>query len=279
MNTTSKRPEIYQIIFVILVFLGLVTLMTWGFMRLMTVEKKIEVSIPEETTIEETTPVETIIIYETVPVEIIETEYIYDTQYVYIDIVPDDYEWYKQKYAQLAVSMQVALEVPAVDKLATPYGSPYPTAEKVWVYLTEQLYYSDYIAAAIIGNMMVECGGMTLDLKWDLQFSTGEYYGLCQWAKRYYPDIHGKSILLQLEYLYKTMPYEFKTFGKLYKSGFTLQDFLSMEDCREAALAFAKVYERCGEGSYPKRQKCAQQAYEYFTKLRAEVGAETVTSK
>lgn len=279
MNTIFKKPELYQIIFIIIGFLGLAFLMTFGFVKLITIEKQVELITESEVVAPITEPVETVIIYETVPIEVVETKYLYETQYVYIDIVPDDYDWYKQKYAELAAALQQAQEVPDVDRLETPYNSDYPTAEKIWIYLTKELHYSDHIAAAIIGNMMVECGGMTLKLKWDLQFSDGEYYGLCQWAKRYYPDIHGKSILTQLEYLYKTMPYEFKTFGKLYKSGFTLQDFLGIEDCREAALAFAKIYERCGEGSYPKRQKCAQQAYEYFTKLRAEVGAETVTSK
>ena len=274
MNTIINRQEIYQIIFVIIGFLCIAVLMTFGFVKLITVERRVElITEPDALTTE---PIETVIIYETVPVEVVETKYLYETQYVYIDVIPDDYEWYKQKYAELAAALQQAQEVPDVDKLETPYNSEYPVAEKVWVYLTEELHYSDYIAAAIIGNMMVECGGMTLNLKWDLQFSNGEYYGLCQWAKRYYPDIHGKSILIQLEYLYKTMPYEFKTFGKIYKDGFTLEDFLGMEDCREAALAFAQIYERCGEGSYSKRQKCAYQAYDYFTKLRAEMGADTV---
>lgn len=275
MNTTSKFISACQIIFIMVIFIGLILLMNWGFMKLITIEKKVEIiTAPietEEVTYQEPEP-ETVVIYETVPVEIIETRYLYDTQYVYIDVIPDDYDWYKKKYAELVAALQQKQEIPDVDKLNTPYNSSYPTAEKVWVYMTQELHYSDYIAAAIIGNMMVECGGMTLNLKWDLQFSDGEYYGLCQWAKRWFPDIHGKSILTQLEYLYKTMPYEFKTFGRLYKSGFTLEEFLGMEDCREAALAFAQIYERCGEGSYTKRQKCAVQAYEYFTKLAAEVG-------
>lgn len=278
-NITSKQMLQIGLVCAI-VFALLTALSTWIGYCILYEERTIQPTVTEETTVQNWDdgriiylPVTRIVEIE---VPIVETEYVYDTEYVFIDLVPDDYEWYKQKYAELAAALQRAQEVPDVDKLETPYNSDYLVAEKIWVYLTERLHYSDYIAAAIIGNMMVECGGMTLNLKWDLTFDSDEYYGLCQWAKRYYPDIHGKSVLMQLEYLYKTMPYEFKAFGKLYQRGFTLEDFLGMTDYKEAALAFAKVYERCGTGSYIRRQNCAAKAYDYFTKLRAEVDAETV---
>ena len=59
---------------------------------------------------------------------------------------------------------------------------------------------------------------------------------------------------------------EFKTFGFCYQKGFTYQDFLAMEDPGEAAIAFAKVYERCGN-SYTLRANCARQAFEFFTAI------------
>lgn len=267
-NTTSDKLQIIlNISCIVITFAAILLLMVFFFVKAITIEKPLS-------TVETNQP-ETVIVYETVPIEVIkkETEYIYeyDTEYVFIDLIPEDYDWYKKKYAELAAILQQKQEIPDVDILPTPYGSEYPIAEQVWVYLTQQLHYNDYVAAAIIGNMMVECGGMSLNLDWECLFKE-EYYGLCQWALRYYPDIHGKSVLTQLEYLYKSMPYEFKTFGKLYKRGFTLEDFLAMEDCREAALAFAKIYERCGEGSYTKRKDCAEKAYDFFTKLRAEMG-------
>ena len=37
-----------------------------------------------------------------------------------------------------------------------------------------------------------------------------------------------------------------------------------MTDAQQAALAFAKSYERCGSGSYGIRQQNALKAYNYF---------------
>jgi hypothetical protein len=50
----------------------------------------------------------------------------------------------------------------------------------------------------------------------------------------------------------------------LYKEGFDFEDFIQMKDPAEAALAFAKAYERCGSASYKLRQQAALKAYEYF---------------
>jgi hypothetical protein len=38
-----------------------------------------------------------------------------------------------------------------------------------------------------------------------------------------------------------------------------------MQDEKEAALYFAKYYERCGSGSYSVRQSNATKALDYFT--------------
>ena len=57
----------------------------------------------------------------------------------------------------------------------------FPIATTVWLYLTKEMNYNPYVAAGIIGNMMAECGGQTLHLKWWSCNSTG-HYGLCQSA-------------------------------------------------------------------------------------------------
>lgn len=137
----------------------------------------------------------------------------------------------------------------------------YETATIIWDYLLEQDY-SETIAAAILGNIMAEAGGQTLDI--DATIRSRDYYGICQWSYKYCADVFDKDLEEQLDYLNKTMEKEFNTFGSQYKSNFKFSDFLEMTDVREAALAFSKCYERNAPGSYFVRQENAIVAYDYF---------------
>lgn len=139
----------------------------------------------------------------------------------------------------------------------------YPTATTVWYYLHDTLGYNDYICAGIIGNMMAEVGGQTLALQGTI--SDNGYYGLCQWNTAYKSQVWGKSVEDQLIFLGESIQSEFDVFGKVYKSGFNFDQFLELENEKDAALAFAKCYERCGSGSYSIRQKNATIALNYFT--------------
>ena len=140
----------------------------------------------------------------------------------------------------------------------------YPAASTVWHYLTETMGLNEHVAAGILGNMMAEVGGQTLDLQVDC--SGRGYYGICQWSRKYMVyDITGSNLDTQLEYLNKTIEDEFAVFGDLYTSGFTYQDFCNMQNAQDAAKAFAVVYERCGSGSYSVRKSNAVKAYEYYT--------------
>jgi hypothetical protein len=120
------------------------------------------------------------------------------------------------------------------------------------------------VTCGIIGNMMIETSGGTLDLKPYIYSPSGNYYGLCQWSQKYYPGTKDLPFEHQLDYLLGSMPWEFNTFGKNYKTGFKYEDFLKMTDPAEAALAFAKSYERCCPASYEMRQEAAIKAYNYF---------------
>jgi hypothetical protein len=60
----------------------------------------------------------------------------------------------------------------------------YPVACEVWLYLTEELNLENIQAAAIIGNMMVECGGYSLSL--DVNAYDSGFYGICQWSTSYH---------------------------------------------------------------------------------------------
>jgi hypothetical protein len=143
----------------------------------------------------------------------------------------------------------------------------YPVATKIWNFLKNDLGYSDAVAAGVMGNLMAEVGGQTLNIQPGLygHGTNKGYYGICQWSKKYYPAVQGQDLDFQLYFLQQTVEGQFKTYGRLYQSGFTYADFCALEDEQAAALAFAKVYERCGSGSYNVRQRNATKALEYYT--------------
>jgi hypothetical protein len=136
-------------------------------------------------------------------------------------------------------------------------------ATKVFQYFMQRGFTKE-ATCAIIGNMMIETSGGDLDLKPNIYSKSGNYYGLCQWSLKYYPETKNVSFESQLDYLFNTMPWEFNTFGWLYEEGFDYEDFIRMTDTAEAAIAFAKVYERCTPVSYKLRERAAIKAYEYF---------------
>lgn len=141
--------------------------------------------------------------------------------------------------------------------------SEYPAAATIWEFLKNQGY-SDYIAAGLLGNFMCECAGQNLNLK--VTVDSGTHYGIAQWSHKYFPEVYGTDLNTQLEFLMSNIEATFKIYGKLYKANFSYQDFLNLTNEQDVALAFAKVYERCGSGSYVARQRCATKAYEYFCK-------------
>ena len=136
----------------------------------------------------------------------------------------------------------------------------YPVATYIWSYFKD-LGYSNQVCAGILGNIMAEVGGQTLNIQYDI--SSSSYYGICQWNKAY-SEVWGASLEEQCNYLAETIQYEFDTFGYAYKRGFDYESFLELDSITDAALAFAKCYERCGSGSYTTRQNNAITAYNYF---------------
>lgn len=137
----------------------------------------------------------------------------------------------------------------------------YPVATYIWEYL-KNMGYTNAVCAGILGNIMTEVGGNTLDIQFLAQ--TDSYYGICQWSKTY-EDVWNTSLEVQCNYLENTIENEFNMFGFLYKENFSFEDFLNLENSSDVALAFAKCYERCHSSSYELRQKNAKIALEYFT--------------
>ena len=139
-------------------------------------------------------------------------------------------------------------------------------ASQVWTHL-KSYGYSDSVAAGIMGNMMRECGGDTLNLDWDIigHYNGDEFYGLCQWCLRYAPSwLRGSSVKKQCDYLNQTIQSEFLNYGGNY-GGITYFEFLQ-SDTRTAAIAFERVYERCGNYSSEdnRRANNAEIAYNRF---------------
>ena len=169
----------------------------------------------------------------------------------------------EEEYSNAEFDMNYYQEL-LVDAKRALREKEYPAATVVWYYLTETMGLNEHVAAGILGNMMAEVGGQTLDLQVDC--SGRGYYGICQWSRKYMVyDITGSNLDTQLGYLNETIEDEFAVFGDLYTSGFTYQDFCNMQNAQDAAKAFAVVYERCGSGSHGVRKSNAVKAYEYYT--------------
>ena len=154
---------------------------------------------------------------------------------------------------------RVETEEEPVENYYYPTEGEYPVATYVWNYLKE-LGYNDYVCAGIMGNLMIETGGYTLNL--DPYAYGGDYYGICQWSAYYCPGIQGAGLDTQLNYLANTIEYEINVYGFNYSSTMDYNEFLQMADAGEAAKVFGQCYER-GAGS-DVRAECAYAAYAYF---------------
>ena len=138
----------------------------------------------------------------------------------------------------------------------------YPVATEIWLYL-KNLGYNNYVIAGILGNIMAEVGGNTLDIQYWL-YGGKVHYGMCQWNITYYSSIVGGNLQEQCDFLRDTIEYEINTFGRAYQKDFSYEKFLALQDAQEVALAFAKSYERCSSAYYSVRKTNALKAYEYF---------------
>ena len=162
----------------------------------------------------------------------------------------------------------VKIDVPTKEELQERHleqcAQVYPTATKIWRYMREELGWNNYVCAGVMGNIMAECGGQTFNIRSTLYDSSGNYYGICQWSKRWNPSVIDTDLDFQLKYIKGTVESEFETFGYLYQKGFDYEQFTKLKDEEEAALAFAASYERCSSKTYYIRKENAVKAYNYF---------------
>lgn len=131
-------------------------------------------------------------------------------------------------------------------------------------YLYEQLAkngYNDVVISGILGNMMNEVGGNTLDLNpYAYETEFGMHYGLCQWSIDYFPEINGIGLDDQISYLVSTMDKHLRQFGG------SLEAFDRCETPEEAARYFSIYYERGGNTT--QRKKNAKEAYDWIISFK-----------
>ena len=132
----------------------------------------------------------------------------------------------------------------------------YPYATYIWLYLTRTLGYSNVVAAGVLGNIMAEVGGGTLNIRyWLYGFDDPDYYGMCQWHKNWYSEVMGTDLIYQCDFLASTIVGAMDRY----------EAFLNSSNPADAALIFAQEYEKCASYTYQCRQEYALVAYEYFT--------------
>ena len=142
----------------------------------------------------------------------------------------------------------------------------YPEAQIVWDALIDYGL-SPEVASGIMGNIMAEIGGQTLDFSEWRYWSRGTHYGICQWGggrKANLLNNFGPDLENQVEFLLYELEREMNSYGHIYKTGFGYDEFIAMTDVEQAALAFAKSYERCSSKYYNIRMTNAKKAYNYF---------------
>ena len=178
-----------------------------------------------------------------------------------------NYDEVQAKVAELMPKPQPAKKPAAVSSITLPTGE-YPEAQLIWDTMISWGWTAE-TCAGIIGNMMAEIGGGTLNLSnWNSNGGCG--YGLIQWTgsrrsllkSRYgsYPNIEQQLIFMRDEL--------FGTNGTRQQVNSSVLNRIMNTNGNETpesiAFCFASNYERCASRYRARRQGYARIAYEYF---------------
>lgn len=163
----------------------------------------------------------------------------------------DNYKYFSEYYDLLLIEEEEAEWEQRYEE--------YPEATTIWLYLTVEMGYNEYVAAGVLGNIMNEAGGNSLNINPSAQNPAG-YYGICQWNSSMYGEVWYCNLVEQLDFLNRTVEYEYDCYGNM-----SYENFCNLTDEREAALSFARSYERCSSGSYGRRQNNATTVLNYFS--------------
>ena len=154
---------------------------------------------------------------------------------------------------------------PVEYKESFPEGE-YPVAEKIWN-MMKSFGWSDTVCAGIMGNLMAEVGGQTLNLNW--QSNTGAELGICQWMSGRKSGIINRygsspSCEQQVKYMYDELLGTNGVRRQVTEEQYQL--IVNSSTPEEAARMFAKYFERCAKYTYSVRERNAVNAYNYFCK-------------
>ena len=176
-----------------------------------------------------------------------------------------DYEAVQAKVIELTPPPAVTKPAAAPSKL--PTGN-YPEAQLIWDTMISWGWTPE-TCAGIIGNMMAEIGGGTLDLS-DWNSNGGCGYGLIQWTggrrsllkSRYgsYPNIEQQLIFMRDELFGTNNTRQQVSSSVLNK----IMNTSGNETPESIAFCFASNYERCASQYRARRQGYARIAYDYF---------------
>jgi hypothetical protein len=176
-----------------------------------------------------------------------------------------DYEAVQAKVIELTPPPVETKPAAAPSKL--PTGN-YPEAQLIWDTMISWGWAPE-TCAGIIGNMMAEIGGGTLDLS-DWNSNGGCGYGLIQWTggrrsllkSRYgsYPNIEQQLIFMRDE-LFGTNNTRQQVSSSVLNR---IMNTNGNETPESIAFCFASNYERCASQYRARRQGYARIAYDYF---------------
>ena len=177
-----------------------------------------------------------------------------------------NYDEVQAKVAELMPKPQPAKK-PAAAPSKLPTGN-YPEAQLIWDTMISWGWAPE-TCAGIIGNMMAEIGGGTLDLS-DWNSNGGCGYGLIQWTggrrsllkSRYgsYPNIEQQLIFMRDE-LFGTNNTRQQVSSSVLNR---IMNTNGNETPESIAFCFASNYERCASQYRARRQGYARIAYDYF---------------
>lgn len=177
-----------------------------------------------------------------------------------------NYDEVQVKVAELMPKPQPT-KTPAVAPSKLPTGN-YPEAQLIWNTMISWGWAPE-TCAGIIGNMMAEIGGGTLDLS-DWNSNGGCGYGLIQWTgsrrsllkSRYgsYPNIEQQLIFMRDE-LFGTNNTRQQVSSSVLNR---IMNTNGNETPESIAFCFASNYERCASQYRARRQGYARIAYDYF---------------
>ena len=178
-----------------------------------------------------------------------------------------NYDEVQAKIAELMPKPQPVKEPAAAPSITLPTGE-YPEAQLIWDTMISWGWTAE-TCAGIIGNMMAEIGGGTLNLSnWNSNGGCG--YGLIQWTGgrrftlkgRYgsYPTIEQQLIFMRDELFGTNNTRQQVSSSVLNK----IMNTNGNESPESIAFCFASNYERCASRYRAKRQGYARIAYDYF---------------